>query len=208
MAGAIGKLPDGLRPPPRLIRGETVTCGGFAATPRLLPQKEGDHPRQRMVEDILFPPQLCVSQQKGLSSVSLTADSSLCRGSQGRPLSQYQHEKTTATAVVFSSPRRLSAAALSAAVDAIKLIRNAPTFRRNQLCRSIQLERQPLFGREREGGASLREAASLAYPQYPFLSSEGGPGRGFSLEKPPPPEFPYSFSTAALRAVRARNIIA
>ena len=54
MAGAIGKLPDGLRPPPRLVRGETVTCGGFAATPRLLPQKEGDHPRQRMVEDILF----------------------------------------------------------------------------------------------------------------------------------------------------------
>ena len=41
----------------------------------------GDHPRQRMVEDILFPPRLCVSQQKGLSSVSLTADSSLCRGS-------------------------------------------------------------------------------------------------------------------------------
>ena len=37
---------------------------------------------------------------------------------------------------------------------------------------------QLLFGREREGGASLREAASLAYPQYPFLSSEGGPGEG------------------------------
>ena len=52
MAGAIGKLPDGLRPPPRLVRGETVTCGGFAATPHLLPPKEGDHPRQRMVEDI------------------------------------------------------------------------------------------------------------------------------------------------------------
>ena len=27
-----------------------------------------------------------------------------------------------------------------------------------------QPKRQPLFGREREGGASLREAASLAYP--------------------------------------------
>ena len=47
VAGAIGK------PPPRLVRGETLTCGGCAATPRLLPQKEGDHPRQRMVEDIL-----------------------------------------------------------------------------------------------------------------------------------------------------------
>ena len=53
MSVAIGKLPDGLRPPPRLVRGEAVTCGGFAATPSLLPQKEGDHPRQRMVEDIL-----------------------------------------------------------------------------------------------------------------------------------------------------------
>ena len=47
VAGAIGK------PPPHLVRGETLTCGGFAATSRLLPQKEGDHPRQRMVEDIL-----------------------------------------------------------------------------------------------------------------------------------------------------------
>ena len=52
VAGAIGKLPDGLRPPPRLRRGDTVTCGSFAATSCLLPQKEGDHPRQRMVEDI------------------------------------------------------------------------------------------------------------------------------------------------------------
>ena len=47
VAGAIGK------PPPRLVRGETLTCGGFAATLSLLPQKEGNHPRQRMVEDIL-----------------------------------------------------------------------------------------------------------------------------------------------------------
>ena len=29
----------------RLVRGETVTCGDFAATPRRLPQKEGDHSR-------------------------------------------------------------------------------------------------------------------------------------------------------------------
>ena len=51
MAGAIGKLPDGLRPPPRLRRGEILSASADAA-PRLLPQKEGDHPRQRMVEDI------------------------------------------------------------------------------------------------------------------------------------------------------------
>ena len=49
---AIAKPPDGLRPLVVPEGHETVTCGGFAATPRLLPQKEGDHPRQRMVEDI------------------------------------------------------------------------------------------------------------------------------------------------------------
>ena len=45
-----------------------------------------------------------------------------------------------------------------------------------QLQKSIQVYPQPLFGREREGGASLREAASLAYPRRPLISSGGGPG--------------------------------
>ena len=31
---------------------EAVTCGGIAATPCLFPQKEEDHPQQRMVKDI------------------------------------------------------------------------------------------------------------------------------------------------------------
>ncbi len=217
MAGAIGKLPDGLRPPPRLVRGETVTCGGFAATPRLLPQKEGNHPRQRMVEDMPLRCSKVLSQSKGLSSVSLTADSSRYQGSQGRPLPQYQHEKTTATAVVFSSPRRMSAAALSAAVDAIKLIRNAPTFRRNQLCRSSQLKRQPLFGREREEGKdshSRQWRLSMAVFLNRNKRPQAAPIEVAELlsEKPPPSHtptsVPYSFSTAVLRAVRARNIIA
>ena len=39
-----------------------------------------------------------------------------------------------------------------------------PTLRRNQLRRTTHPKRPPLFGREREGGASLREAASLAIP--------------------------------------------
>ena len=152
MAGAIGKLPDGLRPPPRLVRGETVTCGGFAATPRLLPQKEGNHPQQWMVEDILFPPQLCVSQQKGLSSVSLTADCSLCRGSLLAPFPAKPPLKREVPAIGRrrgSFPQR-------------QQITNAPTLRRNHLCRSLQVKRQPLFGREGSGGrgASLREAAS------------------------------------------------
>ncbi len=37
-------------------------------------------------------------------------------------------------------------------------------------------KRQPLFGREREGGASLREAASLAYPPTSLLHPRGGDG--------------------------------
>ena len=52
VAGAIGKLPDGLRPPPRLRRGETLTCGGYAATLRLLSQKAGILPQKQMMEDI------------------------------------------------------------------------------------------------------------------------------------------------------------
>ena len=54
--------------------------------------------------------------------------------------------------------------------------------------KSSQVYSQPLFGREREGGASLREAASLAYPTARTTLREGARGWGFSLEKPPPPE--------------------
>ena len=42
---AIAKPPDGLRPLVVPERHETVTCGGFAATPRRLPQKEEDPSR-------------------------------------------------------------------------------------------------------------------------------------------------------------------
>ena len=51
--------------------------------------------------------------------------------------------------------------------------------RRNQLRRSTHPKRQPLFGREREGGASLREAASLAASHRPPLSA----GRGGSVSR-------------------------
>ena len=46
-------------------------------------------------------------------------------------------------------------------------------FRRNHPRRNNRRQRQPLFGREREGGASLREAAFLASPQ-PVLIGRGG----------------------------------
>ena len=56
----------------------------------------------------------------------------------------------------------------------------------------ISIKRQPLFGREREGGASLREAASLAYSHWFYSSGEGVWGRGASLrEAASPPESPY-----------------
>ena len=62
------------------------------------------------------------------------------------------------------SPQRTVAAALSAAVTRTKLI-GAYTHltggtKQEEMYRPKRL---PLFGREREGGASLREAASLAY---------------------------------------------
>ena len=168
MAGAIGKLPDGLRPPPRLVRGETVTCGGFAATPRLLPQKEGDHPRQRMVEDILFPPQLCVSQQKGLSSVSLTADSSLCGGSLWAALPAKPLLKGEVSAVGGrrgSFPKRPQvAAALSAAVTTAKSIGDR-----------LQLH----------GHTSPKERTSL-FPAT--LRERGSGGEALLLEKRPLPQ--------------------
>ncbi len=82
-----------------------------------------------------------------------------------------------------------SAAALSAAVDSINKQKTAPTFRRNQLRRSTQLKRQPLFGREREGGASLREAASLAYPHFrSALRERGSGGETLLSEKRPLPQ--------------------
>ena len=85
-----------------------------------------------------------------------------------------------------------SAAALSAAVDSINKQKTAPTLRRNQLRRSTQLKRQPLFGREREGGASLREAASLAYPYFrSALRERGSGGEALLTEKRPlPPSSP------------------
>ena len=56
-------------------------------------------------------------------------------------------------------------------------------------------KRQPLFGREREGGASLREAASLAYPYVrPSLRERGSGGEALLFrEAASPPEYPLLF---------------
>ena len=182
LRGDRAKVSKGRSQSPLVVpeRHETLTCGGYAATPCRLPQKE-DHPQQWMVEDILFPPQLCVSQQKGLSSVSLTADCSLCRGSQGRPLPQYQHEKTTATAVVFSSSRRMSAAALSAAVGSRQPIEDR-THSQAEPTSKNRTPRTPAALREGARGRGFSQRSRLPrIPPIPASLFESGPGGGASL---------------------------
>ena len=55
------------------------------------------------------------------------------------------------------------AAALSAAVTTTRLSETRHPSGGTNSAQTAPAKRQPLFGREREGGASLREAASLAY---------------------------------------------
>ena len=77
-----------------------------------------------------FSPQLCVPQQKGLSSVSLAADSSLCGGSLLAALPAKPPLKEEVPAVGGrrgSSPSATKvAAALSAAVTSTPKQENAP----------------------------------------------------------------------------------
>ena len=72
VAGAIGKLPDGLRPPPRVRRREILLVSFRRRRGTIRGANDGRY--------ILLPWQR-IPQQKSLSSVSLTADSSLCGGS-------------------------------------------------------------------------------------------------------------------------------
>ena len=60
-----------------------------------------------------------------------------------------------------------------------------------QVRRNVQVCSHPLFGRGGAGGrgASLREAASPPSVPPPTSLRAGARGRGFSTEKPPPPEF-------------------
>ena len=139
--------------------------------PRYLPQKEEDHPRQRMVEDIPSRRNSALPSKKAYpqSALRLTAPSAERAFRQTpRKASPERGGARRRRAEGFVPSTAKVAAALSAAVDSRKLQETAPTFRRNQLCRNAHPKRQPLFGREREGGASLREAASLAIPPSLF----------------------------------------
>ena len=161
MAGATGK------PPPRLRRGETPSCGGFAATPRLLPQKEANHSRSKCWK-ICSPAVITYTPQKDLSSVSLTADSSLCGGSLlAAPLAKppLKGEVPAYGGRRGSSPHAAKvAAALSAAVTTTQQQEKSPPLRRNQLRRKAP----------RQTPAALRE--------------KGSGEEGLLSEKPPPPQ--------------------
>ena len=128
--------------------------------------EEGGPFAEQMVEDIPLRCSKALSRRKGLSSVSLAADSSLCGGSlltrlPAKPPLKGEVPATGGRRGSFPNAAKV-AAALSAAVTATNSQKPAPTLRRNQPQRSHHLKRQPLFGREGSGGrgASLREAAS------------------------------------------------
>ena len=108
----------------------------------------------------------------------------------------------------------LVAAALSAAVTTTKSVGDAaPTLRGlRRSTGNAQAYSQLLFGREREGGASLRESrlprtVPRTFPIPSYSSGEGVWGRGASLrEAASPPEF--HFPIAPLReGVRGRTLL-
>ena len=193
LRGDRAKVSKGRSQSPSVVpeRHETLTCGGYAATPCRLPQKE-DHPQQWMVEDIPLRCSKALSRRKGLFSVSLTADCSLCGGSLLAPPPAKPPLKGEVPAIGGrrgSFPQR-------------QQVTNAPPLRRNQTRRSNPAKRQPLFGREGSGGrgASLREAASPPSVPHPAVSSgEGARGRGASLQRSSPPShIPYSLIFSAM----------
>ena len=95
-----------------------------------------------------------------------SADSSLCGGSLLTRLLAKPPLKGEVPAVGGRRgsvpPRCTSAAALSAAVDSTKPIRDHPPLRRNHLRRSNQLKRQPLFGRGGLGERRFSQRSGLS----------------------------------------------
>ena len=142
VAGAIGKLPDGLRPPPRVRRGE-IPLG------------------------------------------------SLCGGSQGR-ISHTKHKKSDGNHHrIFmcphaACPRRLCQPPWTHASPS----EPHPPHRRNHLCRSTQLKRQPLFGRGGLGERGFSQRSRLS-PRISYINlfERGFGGERFSIEKCSPPKY-------------------
>ena len=163
----------GVRPPIPHGRGGSVSRRDHNQAARTRPQKEGNPSRSEWWR---IPPLRCNDrnpQGRGLSSVSLTADSSLCGGSllaalPAKPPLKGEVPAKRAEGFVPhpARPRRLCQPPWTHASRK----KPHPPLRRNQLRRSHQLQRQLLFGREGSGGrgASLREAASP--PRVPYTS--------------------------------------
>ena len=179
MAGATGK------PPPRLRRGETLTCGGFAATLASFRRKRGTI-RGSEWGKIYSPAVITYTPQKDLSSVSLTADSFLCGGSLlAAPLAKppLKGEVPAHGGRRGSSPHAAKvAAALSAAVTTTQQQEKSPPLRRNQLRRKAP----------RQTPAALRE--------------KGSGEEGLLSEKPPPPQNPPSPRTSLEEGARGRGL--
>ncbi len=91
--------------------------------------------------------------------------------------------------------RCMSAAALSAAVDSTKSIgeelhsQAEPPMQKQPTQTPAALRERGVWGERR---FSQRSGLSPQRFPTPHVSSGGGPGRRFSLEKRPPPEFPYA----------------
>ena len=146
-----------------------------APLPCLLPQKEGDHSLREWWR-------IYHSSTKG--TFSSTAHPRIRRYKKSRWRKPSAFLVSSSPVLNAACPRRLCQPPWTQ--PSCKEPR--PTLRRNQLRRSNQLQRQPLFGREGSGGrgASLREAASPPSVPQNVLSS-GGSAREGLLEKKPPP---------------------
>ena len=186
LRGDRAKVSKGRSQSPLVVpeRHETLTCGGYAATPCRLPQKE-DHPQQWMVEDIPLRCSKALSRRKGLSSVSLTADSSLCRGSLLASFPAKPPLKGEVPAIGGrrgSSPiPRMSAAALSAAVDLHKPIEDHAHSQAEPPMQE-QPRQTPAALREGARGRGFSQRSRLPrIPPIPVSLFGRGPGGGASL---------------------------
>ena len=132
VAGAIGKLPDGLRSPPRLRRGEILSASADAAPKRLPSQRELSCAK-RMTEDNPLPLTLTlrIAAEKHTNALHPTSHAKLAP-----PIIPRPGRKTHLTCGTLpTEPRKRQETAQLA-------------------------EQPPLFGRGSGGGASGTEAAS------------------------------------------------
>ena len=107
----------------------------------------------------------------------------------------------------FMPTRRMSAAALSAAVDSLNEQETAPTFRRNQVRRKANLKRQPLFGRGGLGERRFSQRSGLSPSRLsPTSFREGARGRGLFCKKSPLPRNSHAPNASHMRLNSLREM--